>query len=299
MYGYKLEKPSGQPKVVWAINTSVVNYSWHNNNNPNMIEFSISNASKRIIKSTAIGEVELVGNVFSCYVGDVDISSSADDGVAVDILSIAIEFDNLKFELKELLPADFEDNTVLLLPFNMYGLLDGEICEYERLLNRFTHCYMQNSVASQLECSAIIFELLSKLDSITRRSNSAKKEKYVNYYVMKADSIILQKYDQKLTQRMIASELGITPSYLSSIFKSSMGVGFSDRLFEVRMKQAEQLVSQTSLNAQEIALRVGFEDESHLRRRFKQYFGAGIREYRCILNEQTLYHDKPQRKIDI
>ena len=74
-----------------------------------------------------------------------------------------------------------------------------------------------------------------------------------------------------------------------------MGIGFSDRLFEIRMKEAERLVRETSLTASAIALKVGFEDESHLRRRFKQYFGTSIREYRCVSNEQTLYHKKPER----
>ena len=113
---------------------------------------------------------------------------------------------------------------------------------------------------------------------------------------MKADSIILKRFSERVTQKSIALELGITPAYLSAIYKSSMGIGFSDRLFEVRMKEAERLVKETQLTVSEIALSVGFEDESHLRRRFKQYFGTSIREYRCISKEQTLYHKKPERE---
>ena len=112
---------------------------------------------------------------------------------------------------------------------------------------------------------------------------------------MKADNLIQQRFSEKLTQKNVASELGITPAYLSAIYKSSMGIGFSDRLFEIRMKEAERLVKETSLKVPEIATAVGFEDESHLRRRFKQYFGTSIREYRCISKEQTLYHKKPER----
>jgi AraC-like DNA-binding protein len=50
------------------------------------------------------------------------------------------------------------------------------------------------------------------------------------------------------------------------------------------------------LSASDIAQAVGFDDESHLRRRFKQYFGIGLKEYRLVNKEQTLYHEKPQRK---
>ena len=31
-------------------------------------------------------------------------------------------------------------------------------------------------------------------------------------------------------------------------------------------------------------------------RRLEQYFGIGMREYRFVSREQTLYHKKPQRK---
>jgi glycerol-3-phosphate dehydrogenase subunit C len=46
----------------------------------------------------------------------------------------------------------------------------------------------------------------------------------------------------------------------------------------------------------EIAQAVGIPDESHLRRRFKEYFGTGIGAYRHIQKEQTLYHARPVRK---
>ena len=76
-----------------------------------------------------------------------------------------------------------------------------------------------------------------------------------------------------------------------------MGVGFSDRLCEIRMKKAETLVLEGTLSTSNIAQTVGFDDESHLRRRFKQYFGIGMKEYRLVNKEQTLYHEKPQRKV--
>jgi AraC-like DNA-binding protein len=62
------------------------------------------------------------------------------------------------------------------------------------------------------------------------------------------------------------------------------------------MKKAEALVLEGSLSVSNIAQAVGFDDESHLRRRFKQYFGISMKEYRLVNKEQTLYHEKPQRQ---
>ena len=294
MYGYRLKKPNGLPRAVWACKTAVNNYSWVNKNKPCMIEFSLCKAEKRTLSIKNYGEFDIFDRSFSCLVGNTEVSSFADEGVTVEISSIAVSFDSLDFEAKNFESSDFDTDT-LLIPHVADGLTDGEYCELERLLHRFIHCYMEKSVTAELECSAITFFLLSKLDSVARRSNKVKNDKYINYYVMKADSIMLKRFSEKLTQKTVASELGITPSYLSAIYKSSMGIGFSDRLFEIRMKEAERLVSEASHTASEIALKVGFEDESHLRRRFKQYFGTSIREYRCISKEQTLYHKKPER----
>ena len=298
MYGYKLKKPNGLPRAVWACKTSVDNYSWHNNNKPNMIEFSLCKSEKRTLSIKEYGVVELVGETFSCLVGDTEVSSVADEGVVVEISSIAISFDDLEFEAKTFDDQDFNDTSYLLLPYVTSNLSDGELCEIERNLHRFIHCYMEKSVSADLECCSIVFELLSKLDLIARKSKRVKKDKYINYYVMKADSMLRRSFFEKITQKSVADELGITPGYLSAIYKSSMGIGFSDRLFEIRMKEAERLVVETKLTVQEIAIKVGFEDESHLRRRFKQYFGTSIREYRCISKEQTLYHKRPEKKTE-
>ena len=62
------------------------------------------------------------------------------------------------------------------------------------------------------------------------------------------------------------------------------------------MKKAKELLEAGELTLFEISQRLGLSDESHLRRRVKQYFGVGIREYRCIDKELTLYHEKPVRK---
>ncbi len=296
MYGYKLKKPNGLPRAVWACKTAVDSYSWVNKNKPNMIEFSLCRARKRTLCIEGHGEIELYERSFSCLVGDTHVSSFADEGVSVEISSVAVSFDTLGYEEKSFDLSDFEDTGLLLLPQVAQGLSDGEYCELERLLHRFIHCYMEKSAAAEVECASIVFLLLSKLDSVARRSIRMKKDKYVNYYVMKADNIMLHRFNGKLTQKAVADELGITPSYLSAIYKSSMGIGFSDRLFEIRMNEAERLVSETALTASEIAIAVGFEDESHLRRRFKQYFGTSIKEYRCVSKEQTLYHNKPERK---
>lgn len=296
MYGYKLQKPVGIPKTVWACKTTVDHYDWKNRNSSDMIEFSISKASAQTIRINDNDPIIIEGDFFACIVGNERIQSCAADGVAVNIISVCIRFDELCYTAKEFDCDDIKDEDTLLLPCITEGLSKQEKDLFEYLLYRFIGCHMEQNAASDMMCTAIAFELLSRLDRIARGHEVTKKNKYVNYYVAKADTIISNRYSEKLTLRNVARELGITPNYLSAIYKSSIGIGFSEKLYETRMKKASELLLSGELTLFEIAQKVGFDDENHLRRRFKQYFDVSVREYCNINKELTLYHKKPQKK---
>ena len=301
MFGYVLQKPQELPQTRWACQTKVNDYTWVNRAHPNAIEFALTSATTRTVYRDGFAPQILRGTVFSCVVGDTDVRSDAESGVVVEISSVSVQFPSLIASAKELDDADLADESVLLLPSVLDDLSDRERLSLDRLLHRYMQSYVESSASAQMACCAILFELLSTLDKIVRQRGETakrKKDKYVNYYVMKTDAILTQSYTKRLTLQAIADELGITPSYLSAIYKEARGIGFSDRLSALRMERARELLLSSSLSVAQIAEQVGFCDESNLRKRFKQYFGVGIREYRNIAKEQTLYHKKPQRDSD-
>ena len=262
-----------------------------------MIEFSICKASCRTVEIGNQAPITVFGKSFSCIFGNDDIKSYTEDGVNVEIVSVAVTFDEITYTAKELDEGDLKEKDTLLLPFMLSDLPMQDWMEIENVMYRFISENVKKDASSKMVCVGLIYELLAVLDRLVRKQLKVKREKYTNYYVLKADSILIKRYGEKLTLRSVSEELGITPNYLSSIYKAVMGVGFSDRLCEIRMKKAETLVLEGTLSTSNIAQAVGFDDESHLRRRFKQYFGIGMKEYRLVNKEQTLYHEKPQRKV--
>lgn len=296
MYGYKMKKPKGMPTSVWACKTSVDRYDWKNRNDSNMIEFSICKSPCRTVR---IGDGEpfsVSGKSFSCVLGDSDVSGYAEDGVSVEIVSVAVRFDGLEYAAAELSDKDTEEENILLLPYMLRDLPMQDSVAIENLLYRFISENVKKDAASEMLCASLVYELLSTLDRLVRKNLKEKRKKYSNYYVLKADSIIQRRYSEKLTLKSVAGELGVTPNYLSALYKSGTGMDFSERLCELRMKKAEALVLEGGHSVLDIAQAVGFDDESHLRRRFKQYFGISVKEYRLVNKEQTLYHEKPLRK---
>ena len=296
MYGYKLKLPSSVPTSVWACKAVVDRYDWKNRNKPNMIEFSICKSVSRTVEIGNQEPVTVVGKSFSCILGNDDIKSYAEDGVNVEIVSVAVSFDEIAYTAEKLDERDLKEKDTLLLPVMLSDLPMQGWMEIENVMNRFISENVKKDASSQMICTALIYELLAVLDRLVRKHLKLKREKYVGYYVLKADSILAKRYCEKLTLKSVSKELGITPNYLSALYKNCIGIGFSDRLCELRMKKAESLVLEGALSASDIAKEVGFDDENHLRRRFKQYFGISLKEYRLVNKEHTLYHEKPQRK---
>ena len=296
MYGFKLKIPSSVPTSVWACKALVDQYDWKNRNKPNMIEFSICKALSRAVEIGNQAPITVFGKSFSCIFGNDDIKSYTEDGVNAEIVSVAVTFDEITYTAKELDEGDLKEKDTLLLPFMLSDLPMQDWMEIENVMYRFISENVKKDASSKMVCVALIYELLAVLDRLVRKQLKVKREKYTNYYVLKADSILVKRYGEKLTLKSVSKELGITPNYLSAIYKNCIGVGFSDRLCEIRMKKAESLVLEGALSVSDITQAVGFDDESHLRRRFKQYFGISLKEYRLVNKEQTLYHGKPQRK---
>ena len=298
MYGYKIKKIKTLPQTVWACKTSVDNYEWQNRQSSDMLELGYCKAVERTVCVGGIEPIKVYGKSLSCIVGSHLNESYADEGVKVEILSVAVRIEGLEYSCKEFDEKDVKEKDVILLPCLLDELPKKNWMEIENLLYRYVSETVKKDASSELLSCSLLFALLSLLDELVRKSLKIRSQEYVNYYVLKADSIISHHYSEKLTLQSVSDELGITPNYLSAIYKKSMGIGFSDRLCALRMIAAETLLLNGEYSLAHIAQSVGFEDEGHLRRRFKQYFGVGIREYRCVNKEHTLYHEKPLRKFE-
>lgn len=85
---------------------------------------------------------------------------------------------------------------------------------------------------------------------------------------------------ESLTLGTIASEAGVSPNYLSSIFSQSMQKTFTEYVTEKRMEKAKKLLRTTSLPFGEIAAKIGYKDSHYFSFVFKKMQGCSPREYR-------------------
>ena len=78
----------------------------------------------------------------------------------------------------------------------------------------------------------------------------------------------------------IAGELGFTNSYLCAAYKKSCGKTVNQRLTEIRLHHAKELLAGTSRRLYEIANAVGYGDGKYFVKLFTREVGLSPREYR-------------------
>ncbi|RHW00666.1 AraC family transcriptional regulator [Clostridiaceae bacterium OF09-1] len=80
----------------------------------------------------------------------------------------------------------------------------------------------------------------------------------------------------------IAEDYHLALPSLSKLIKEGTGSTFQELLMKRRFEKAAVLLLETSLQVEEIALNVGYENQSYFHRQFKMRYGVTPRRYRLI-----------------
>lgn len=100
------------------------------------------------------------------------------------------------------------------------------------------------------------------------------------YFEQAVDLIRRNYFSYTLTIDDIAGSLGITRSYLYTIFKKSCGMSPKDYLTGFRIQQAKSLLAHSRLNIASISYSVGYEDNLYFSKIFKKMTGTTPTQYR-------------------
>ncbi len=87
-------------------------------------------------------------------------------------------------------------------------------------------------------------------------------------------------YKEELSLQDLAQSIQISPTYLSRLLKSEIGVSFIEYLTYVRVQKAMQLMSDPTVKIYEVAERVGYSNQHYFSTAFKKVVGLSPVEYR-------------------
>lgn len=123
---------------------------------------------------------------------------------------------------------------------------------------------------------------LERINAAFKKKYPVKEEKEPTYYdkiLNKIDEYLVKNYQNaKLIEA--AEYVGMSANYLSKIYKEKRGIGFLDRLNQIRMAKAAEMLLDPEYKGYEIAYHVGYENPKNFARAFKAFHHVTPREYK-------------------
>lgn len=98
--------------------------------------------------------------------------------------------------------------------------------------------------------------------------------------IQNALHFITNNYAYRITLSDVASEAHLNPAYFSSLFKQITGISFKEYLNLIRIEESKRLLTKTEFSIVDIAMGIGFEDQSYFSKVFKKYTGLTPKQFR-------------------
>lgn len=121
------------------------------------------------------------------------------------------------------------------------------------------------------------------IDFLTRSAvhmSSPRGGSLRNFYIKEALTFMEQNFQNDISVEDIAATCGLNRSYFGKIFKEELGKSPQEFLLSYRMIKAAELLKLTRLSIGDISNAVGYANQLHFSRAFKNIYGLSPREWR-------------------
>lgn len=216
-----------------------------------------------------------------------------------------------------------EPNTVFMIkpgvPYQ-YSALDSEykndwlhfdstdasfVTEYAPLFNRpipvsdglmFAQ-YIQHMIWEQSYADAkyrdqnisMLFQVL--LNKLLQEIENSHNTRAYSPYASRLQALRLTMQSQpykNFTPIELADQLHVSSSYFQFLYKEFFGTPFKADLIHMRLEYAMELITNTTLSLEQIALMSGYSNEIHFYRQFKKKTGMTPREYQISMKPKQV-----------
>lgn len=133
-----------------------------------------------------------------------------------------------------------------------------------------------NKIKSVEDLSYLIINILDIFTENVFKFSESKNP----VLIKKCIAYINEHYKENITLDTVANMVHLNASYFSSVFKKEMGASFSSYLNKIRIEQSKLLLKNTDYSILNIALEVGFEDQSYFSKVFKSLTNMTPKQYK-------------------
>lgn len=107
----------------------------------------------------------------------------------------------------------------------------------------------------------------------------SKRVSYKEHVVTNIQKYIQNHIEERLTLNEVAAVFGLSPNYLSVLFKKTCSVGFSEYITQMKVSKAKSMLLEQDLKVYEVADQLGFESAFYFSKVFKKVMGMSPREF--------------------
>lgn len=141
--------------------------------------------------------------------------------------------------------------------------------------------YLANhSQESALHLIGHLYLIMDALVNGSSHKRVVQGGKLSEFYTKEATTFIAQNYALPLTVEDMARRCNLDRSYFGKIFKETMGQSPQEFLIRYRMAKAAELLKTTDLSIGDISIQVGYPNQLHFSRAFKNIYSVPPRVYR-------------------
>lgn len=125
-----------------------------------------------------------------------------------------------------------------------------------------------------------LYLFIDNLNNSSKDKPILTGERMSDYYIKEISNYIEQHYNEDITVESMAEYLNLSRGYLNKIFKRYTGKSPKEFLTSYRMAKAIQLLKTTQIPIGEVGQRVGYANQLHFSRAFKNFFGVSPKIWR-------------------
>lgn len=221
------------------------------------------------IEITSFGEIEKTRTMLEKF-----LNNGAEDEIDefVDVYINELSEENLKSVLMR--QYIIMDAYIVMMSFceKIEGI-EGEMqAQSEELKNSMKTIQTLEEIKNYIRM--LLKKIIGVRDTISGR-------RYSDIIEIAKDQIRKTYMSDEISLNTIAAEVGMSPSYFSSIFSKEMGKTFVEYLTEIRMDRAKELLMCSSMKTSEIGYEVGYKDPHYFSYIFKKTQNCTPKEFRA------------------
>lgn len=221
------------------------------------------------IEITSFGEIEKTKTMLEKF-----LNNGAEDEIDefVDVYINELPEENLKSVLMR--QYIIMDAYIVMMSFceKIEGI-EGEMqAQSEELKNSMKTSQTLEEIKNYIRM--LLKKIIGVRDTISGR-------RYSDIIEIAKDQIRKTYMSDEISLNTIAAEVGMSPSYFSSIFSKEMGKTFVEYLTEIRMDRAKELLMCSSMKTSEIGYEVGYKDPHYFSYIFKKTQNCTPKEFRA------------------